>query len=173
MGRAVNDHFKEGQPLAIYMKVPFTEGSVTTAGYQGWIQLSSLQLDTDRSLSAEVATLANRAHGVPRFSLFNISKLVDESSPGLAGEAWHGSTGHDIEIAVVEPGIEKPVESVRYKLSKAMLSSYSFSSSGDRPNENFAFTYALIEIKFTPHDNAGRAGTTGRVSYDLTINEKV
>lgn len=158
--------------MAIYMKVPFTKGSVTAKGYESWIALDSLQLDTDRSLSAEAATLSHRAHGVTRFSPFTISKQVDESSPGLAGEAWHGKTGHDIEIAVVEPG-NPPKESVRYKLSKAMLSSYSLSSGGDKPHENFSFTFALIEIKFTPHDSINRTGTPDRVSYDLSINEKV
>ncbi len=158
--------------MAIYMKVPFTSGSVTAKGYEAWIKLDSLQLDTDRSLSAEAATLQHRAHGVTRFSPFTVSKYVDESSPGLAGEAWHGKTGHDIEIAVVEPG-DKPKEFVRYKLSKAMLDSYCVTSGGDRPHESFSFTFALIEMKFTPHDLANRGGTPDRVSYDLSINEKV
>ena len=155
--------------MAIYMKVPFTSGSVTAAGYIAWIELESMQLDSNRNLSAEVATLEHRKHGVTRFSPFNITKQVDESSPGLIGEAWYGKAGHDIEIAVVEPG-QVPKEFVRYKLSKAMLCSYSVSTGGGRPHENFSLTFALIEMKFTPHDSENRSSTPDKVSYDLSLN---
>jgi type VI secretion system secreted protein Hcp len=157
--------------LAIFMKVPFTSGSVTSAGYQSWIELDSLDLETDRSLSAEVATLNHRKHGVTRFSPLTVTKTIDESSPALIGEAWYGKTGHDIEIVVAEQG-KVPKEYVRYKLSKAMLQSYSVGSNGEQPHETFSFTFAHIEIKFTPHDDANRPDTPDRVAYDLSLNEQ-
>ena len=152
--------------MSIYMKVPFASGSVTAKGYIDWIELDSLQLDSDRNLSTEWATGKQKNLGKTRFSPFNITKRVDESSPSLISEAWTMHGAHTIEIAVVEPG-DTPKEFVKFTLSNAVISSYSVSSAGDRPFENFSLTFDSIEMKFTPHDAANRGGTANRVSYDL------
>ena len=158
--------------MAIYMKVPFTQGSVTAKGYKGWINIQSMQLEADRSL-AFGGNVPREKRGVPKFSPITIVKAIDEASPGLVREALMGSGG-SVEIAVVEPTTDAPREYVRYTLTGALLTSYlvsSASSAGERPVETFTLTYGFIEMRFTAHNALGAATTADSVSYDLEVNQ--
>jgi type VI secretion system secreted protein Hcp len=153
--------------MAIYMKVPFAQGSVTAAGYTNWIHIDSLQLDIEKNLSMETGSLKQRASGVPHFSVFTVTKYTEDASPGLLDEVVHGMSGHVIEIAVAEAG-DKPKEFVRYKLTDAMPCAYCVSAAGESPHERLSFSYSKIEVAFTPHDTANRGSSPVRVAYDLS-----
>jgi type VI secretion system secreted protein Hcp len=152
--------------MAIYMKVPYASGSVTATKYQGWIEVDSLQLGVDRSVAMETGSLKARASGVPRFTEFTITKYTEDSSPGILSELMTGTSGHTVEIAVVEVG-DAPKEVVKYILTDAIVSSYSVSASGESPHERLAFSYSAIEMAFTPRDKINKGAGAVRVSYDL------
>ncbi len=90
--------------MAIYMKVPGADGSVTAAGYEKWIQLQSMQFGVGRYVGMDTGNLANRAEGLPNFSEVTVSKETDEASHALLNDAVLGKAGKKIEIAVVEVG---------------------------------------------------------------------
>ena len=153
--------------MAIYMKVPFASGSAKAAGYVKWVKVDSMSMSVDRSVSMETGTLKARAGGVPRFSLFTVTKAVEDASPGLFGEVVRGMSGHTVEVAVTEAG-DAPKEFVRYTLTDAMVCSYDASASGDSPHERITFSYSSIELAFTPHDTTNRGNTKERVQYDMS-----
>jgi type VI secretion system secreted protein Hcp len=158
--------------MAIYMKVPGAEGSVTASGYEKWIELDSMQFGVGRMVTMDTGNLANRASGLPSFSEITVSKATDDSTYGLLNDAILGKDGKTIELAVVEPG-DKPTEYVKYELSDAIISSYSMSAAGDRPHESVSISYAKVEVSFTTHDKANKGGGVPRVGYDLALGTKV
>jgi type VI secretion system secreted protein Hcp len=158
--------------MAIYMKVPGADGSVTASGYEKWIELDSMQFGVGRMVTMDTGNLANRASGLPSFSEITVSKATDDSTYGLLNDAILGKEGKTIELAVVEPG-DKPTEYVKYELSDAIISSYSMSAAGDRPHESVSISYAKVEVSFTTHDKANKGGGVPRVGYDLALGTKV
>jgi len=158
--------------MAIYMKVPGAEGSVTASGYEKWIELDSMQFGVGRMVTMDTGNLANRASGLPSFSEITVSKATDDSTYGLLNDAILGKDGKKIEIAVVEPG-DKPTEYVKYTLEDAIISSYSMSAAGDKPHESVSISYAKVEVSFTTHDKANKGGGVPRVGYDLALGTKV
>ena len=157
--------------MAIYMKVPGADGSVTASGYEKWIELDSMQFGVGRSVSMITGNMANRAAGLPSFSEITVSKETDDSTFGLLNEAVLGKEGKKIEIAVVEPG-DKPTEYVKYELEDAIISSYSMSATGSRHHESASISYAKVTVSFTTHDKANKGGAVPRVAYDLTKGTK-
>lgn len=157
--------------MAIYMKVPGADGSVTSSGYEKWIELDSMQFGVGRSVSMVTGNIANRSAGLPSFSEVTVSKEMDDSSFGLLNEAVLGKEGKKIEIAVVEPG-DKPTEYVKYELEDAIFSSYSMSAAGSRPHESASISYSKVTVSFSTHDKANKAGGVPRVIYDLAKGTK-
>jgi type VI secretion system secreted protein Hcp len=158
--------------MAIYMKVPGADGSVTASGYEKWIELDSMQFGVGRMVTMDTGNLANRSSGLPSFSEITVSKTTDDSTYGLLNDAILGKEGKKIEIAVVEPG-DKPTEYVKYTLEDAIISSYSMSAAGDKPHESVSISYAKVEVAFTTHDKANKGGGVPRVGYDLALGTKV
>jgi len=158
--------------MAIYMKVPGADGSVTAAGYEKWIELDNMQFGVNRSVSMETGNMANRAAGLPQFSEIIVSKETEDSTYGVLNEAVLGKEGKEIELAVVEPG-DTPTEYVKYKIKDALFSSYSMSAAkGGKPYENATISYSFVEISFTTHDKANKGGGVPRVAYDLAKGQK-
>jgi len=157
--------------MAIYMKVPGADGSVTASGYEKWIELDSMQFGVGRSVAMVTGNMANRASGLPSFSEITVSKETEDSTYGLLNEAVLGKEGKKIELAVVEPG-DTPTEFVKYVLEDAIVSSFSMSASGGKPHESISISYSKIEIAFTTHDKANKGGGVPRIVYDLAAGKK-
>jgi type VI secretion system secreted protein Hcp len=158
--------------MAIYMKVPKAEGSVTAEGYKKWIELDSMQFGVGRMVTMDTGNMANRSVGLPAFSEITVSKNTDDSTFGLLQDALMAKEGKQIIMAVVEPG-DDPTEYIKYELEDAIISSYSMSAGGGgRPSESISISYAKIVVSFTTHDRANKGGAVPRVSYDLAKGNK-
>jgi type VI secretion system secreted protein Hcp len=158
--------------MAIYMKVPGADGSVTASGYEKWIELDSMDFGVNRTVSMNTGNMANRAAGLPSFSEVSVSKATDDSTYGLLNDAVLGKEGKEIELAVVEPG-DKPEEYVKYLLKDAIISSYHMSAGPEgEPVESITISYSFVEVAFTTHDKANKGGGVPRVAYDLAAGTK-
>jgi type VI secretion system secreted protein Hcp len=161
--------------MSIYMKVPGVDGSVTTKGYEKWIELTSLGFGVSRQVAMDVGNVSNRAAGLPQFSEVSVSKEMDESSYGLMNDAVLGKEGKLFEIACVEVG-DTAVETVKYDLDNSIISSYSPSGSGGqgggRPYESMSISFSKITASFSSKDKAGASGAKPRVIYDLATASK-
>ena len=158
--------------MAIYMKVPGADGSVTASGYEKWIELDSVQFGVGRPVDMTTGNMANRASGLPSFSEITVSKETEDSTYGLLNEAVLGTEGKKVELAVVEPG-DTPTEFVKYVMEDVIISSYSMSASGGgKPHESISLSYSKIEIAFTTHDKANKGGGVPRIVYDIAAGKK-
>jgi len=163
--------------MAIYMKVPGVDGSVTSKGYEKQIELQSMNFAVFRPVDMTVGNVANRKAGLPNFQEISISKVMDESSYGCLKEAVMATSGAEIEITLVEAG-DDPTEFVKYTLTDTFFSSYNMSGQGgaglgkEAIQESASLSFSKIEVAFTPADSKGSAGTPQRVLYNLATGSK-
>ena len=151
--------------MAIYMYLPYATGSVTSAQYPDWIKIDSFSFGIDRNTAMETGDLTARASGVARFSQFQIRKELEESTPPILSELVRGTSGQDVEIAMVKG--DGPVEIVRYLLKDAIVSSYEVVGDVGAPNEVLRFTYSELEVAVTPRNTANKKSGAIRFNHSL------
>ena len=152
--------------MAIYMKLPYATGSVTSEKYPDWIKVDGFSFGIDRNTAMETGDLTARASGVARFSQFQIRKELDESTPPILNELVMATRGQNVEIAMVKTG-DKPVEIVRYILKDAIVSSYEVVGDVGAPNEVLRFTYSEFEVAVTPRTSANKRSGAVRFNHSL------
>jgi len=152
--------------MAIYLKLDGVTGAVTASGYEGWIALESVTFSVERTVEQITGDMENRARNLPQCELISCSKQCDQASYGILNEAVKGNAGKNAEIHVCEPG-DAPTPYVEYKMKDVIICSFEQSSDGDQPSEDFKLSFSDVEVKFTPHDASGAAGSPGIVGYDL------
>lgn len=136
-------------------------------GSKGWIEIGSVQFGCGRSISMTVGSSSKREAGAPNISELTITKMMDSTSPLFFQETLIGKAT-TAKIDLVETGSDQLNTFLEITLTNAMVSSYSVSSGGDRPSESISISFTKIEYKYTPYDDAHKAGTAVPVAYDLT-----
>jgi type VI secretion system secreted protein Hcp len=123
-------------------------GEVKAKGYEGWIQLQSAQLGTNRSITTPTGT--NREASAPATQEIVITKLMDSVSTALSREALYGE-GKLIVIAFVK---EDGTTSMTLVLQNTLISSYSVSGHGgvtdSRPTESLSINFTKITFEMSP-----------------------
>lgn len=156
--------------MACYMDYDGVEGAVTAAGYEGQVALEGVEFSIERDVEQIVGDMQNRAKNLPVVEKVKCTKQGDQSSYALIQEAVMGK-GKNCTISIVEPG-DTPTEFLRYELKDCIISSYSQSSDGDQPSEEFEISFSFLTYVYTAHDSGGNAATVGRISYDMQTGKK-
>ena len=152
--------------MAIYIKIGDIKGNVTAKGHEDWIEVESAQFGIGRSIPMAVGTVSNREASHPSLSEVSVVKKMDDSSPYLFQEACVGKSAK-VLIHVTKTG-EKALDNiVEYTLEHSMISSYSVSSTGEKPHESLSFSYTKIEMKYLVWGEGHEQITQIPVSYDL------
>lgn len=145
--------------MPIFMKFEGIVGPVTHRGEKGWIQLESCQLGVGRGVSA--GQRESRESAAPQIHEIVITKLQDSSSTGLFTEAMSGKE-KKVTVEFVQ-GNEAPYLSI--ELENVLISSYSISSSSDKPMESLSLnftkaTYTTSQLSSSkdPKNNKDKAG---------------
>jgi type VI secretion system secreted protein Hcp len=159
--------------MAIYMKYssPDIKGGVTTEGYTGQIEINSFQFGVGRGVGSPTGGSSNREASTPSVSEITLTKAYDEASGGLIKEAYSGAGTGTVVISFVRTDGGGGVSYLEYTLSDVMLSGYSISSGGDKPNESISLNFVKIETRITPQNKDGTTGTAYNVSYDLGLQK--
>ena len=67
--------------MPIYMQFPGAQGQVVAAGYQGWIELTSVGFGMDRPTDSRLGASGYAAPGKLTVHPITITKNTDSSSP--------------------------------------------------------------------------------------------
>jgi type VI secretion system secreted protein Hcp len=125
-------------------------GEVTAKGYEGWIQLQSAQLGTNRNITTPTGRGTNREATAPATQEIVITKLQDSVSTALYKESLYGE-GKLIVIAFVK---EDGTTSMTLVLQNTLISSYSVSGHGgvtdSRPTESLSINFTNITFEMSP-----------------------
>jgi type VI secretion system secreted protein Hcp len=153
--------------MAIYVKYGDIKGNATHDKHKEWLDVQSLQWSVNRSIATKSGSSQNREASEPSLSEVSLFKEMDAASPKLLTEACTGAAGKKVEIHLVSTG-SPGVTYAEYELTNGLISSYSMSSSGDRPTESLTISFTKIQFKYTPYDDKHKAGDPITVSYDVS-----
>jgi len=153
--------------MALYMKYGNINGEVKTKGFEGWIELHSVQWGVGRGISSGAGGQSKREASVPSLSEVTVTKTMDNSSPELLKEALGGKLNTKVEIALTRTDQGgKHVAFQTYTLSDTGISGYSMSAGGDHPVESISLNFAKIESKHVSLDS-GMRSQSKNFSYDI------
>ncbi|OUS13022.1 hemolysin-coregulated protein [Gammaproteobacteria bacterium 53_120_T64] len=158
--------------MAIYMNYDglAVKGSVTSKGYEDWIDISSFQFGVGRGISMEVGGMQEREATRPSISEVSLSKAMDAASGGLFQASVAGSEGVKVLIHIVRTGAKEVQTYATYELEQCLVSSYSVSADGGgSPHESVSLSFAKIMLDLSNVDGSGVNATSMKVGYDLAM----
>lgn len=159
--------------MPIYMQIDNIPGSVTAQGYNGWIELKSIDFGADRPITTKPGYVSDRESSKPNINEIAITKALDKTSPNLFSEACSG-TGKTVKISICNTGSSAYLE---LTLSKTLISKYKVSSvngeSTVQHNEEIGLNFEKIEVRYTPYGPDGDSGSPVATGYDLSTATKV
>ena len=100
-------------------------------------------------------TSADREASKPAISELSVTKLMDAASPAIFTEACVGK-GKIVKIDLCTVGSDQIDTYMSYELEDCMISGYSVSTGGDRPQESLSFSFTKMTMKFIPYDKNGK-----------------
>jgi len=146
------------------MQVDGIKGSVTTHGYEGWIELSSFHWGLSRSIGTAASGSTGREASNPTIGEIVVTMLSDASSAELVRYCLAGALDKKFTISFTTTPV-RPFEFLKYELENVGLSQFSVNSEGDIPMESLSLNFTKITATFTPLESG--IGGPQTVGYDL------
>jgi len=162
--------------MPIYMKYDGVDGSVTAAGHEKWIELSSAQFGVNRHITNPSGRGTNREAAVPSVSEIVVTKPTDCASTGLFRESLHGE-GKKVKIDFCKTDKDKFEAYMTVELENVMVSSYNVSGAGGtdtthgRPMESLTLNFTKITYSTTAMDSANKTAKPDRASWDAATGK--
>jgi len=152
--------------MPIYVKYASIDGDVTATGHEKWIEVNSFQWGVGRGISSPVGASADRESSAPSVSEIVVTKPTDVATIKILDEALHGE-GQDVTIDFCKTDKGQLNVFLSYTLNNTMISGYSASSDGDRPQESLSFNFTKIECRDVGLGAKNEDGSPATVGYDL------
>lgn len=146
--------------MPIYLKTPYTNGSVTTPEYFGYVECSSMSFGAQHPASMEVGSRAEHALADTVFSEIVLTKEMESSTTELLDALSNHRQSEDVTITLTRQGSSKILEYAVYELKGVLLNSYSMQASGDgTTSETITLTYTEIDLVFIHGETDNTKGT--------------
>jgi len=148
------------------------KGDVTEEKHAGWIELNSFQWGVGRGISSPTGGAADRESSAPSVSEIVVTKATDMATIKLVNEALQGE-GKDVKIDFCKTDKGNLEAYLQYTLTNTMISGYSLSSGGDRPQESLSLNFTKVECKNIGMKAANDTGDPETITYDLALAKVV
>jgi type VI secretion system secreted protein Hcp len=152
--------------MPIYLQYGSIAGDVTAAGHEKWIEVNSFQWGVGRGISSPTGGSSDREASAPSVSEIVVTKATDVSSTKLFNESLQGE-GQSVTIDFCKTDKGQLEVYMTYTLTDCMISGFSMSSGGERPQESISLNFTKVEYKNTPQGSAGDPGSPDSVTYDV------
>lgn len=134
----------------LFLQLPGIEGESTAQGHEQWIELTSYQFGASNP--------DPRAASAPSVSELVVTKSVDLSSPLLFQAVGAGTAFANALLDVTRTAAGQTQTYMKYELSDVFITSYSVSSSGERPTESLSLNFTKVEFSYFPQLPNGALG---------------
>ena len=149
------------------------KGTSTVSAHTDWITIDAVQMGVGRAITTSGGG-ADRDTSNPSFSEVTMTKATDIASADLFMEAVCSKSLGKAELHFIQTGGADKKQQVflTVELEDAIVSSYSVSSSGERPTETISLNFTKISYKYDSF--SGEKVTTGTAKkWDLEANAKI
>jgi type VI secretion system secreted protein Hcp len=154
--------------MPIYVKYDVINGDVTESQHKQWIEVNSFQWGVGRGISSPTGGSSDRESSAPSVSEIVVTKPTDIATVNLLNEALQGD-GKDVTIDFAKTDKSQLSVYLSYTLNNTMISGYSISSGGDRPQESLSFNFTKIMCRDIGLGAKNDAGDPATVGYDLAL----
>jgi type VI secretion system secreted protein Hcp len=154
--------------MPIYVKYAAIDGDVTAKGHEKWIEVNSFQWGVGRGISSPTGGSADRESSAPSVSEIVVTKPTDIATVKMLDEALEGE-GVDVTIDFVKTDKGNLSVYLSYTLNNTMISGYSMSSGGDRPQESLSFNFTKVMMTDVGLGAKNDDGQPATVGYDLAL----
>jgi len=154
--------------MPIYVQYAAIKGDVTAAGHENWVEVNSCQWGVGRGISSPTGASADRESSAPSVSEIVVTKPTDIATTDLLNEALQGE-GQDVTIDFCKTDKGNLSVYLSYTLNNTMISGYSVSSGGDRPQETLSFNFTKIMVRDIGLGAKNEDGGPATVGYDLAL----
>ncbi len=155
--------------MGIYWKPDkAAKGDATEKGHDKWIKVESVSLNSGRSVRTLTGRAADRQAEPGQVSELTITKDMDTSSMNLFKGTCVGH-GEKMVVDVTRAGgLDDKAEIVylKYTLENALITGYSFVSTGGKPTETLTINFTKITMAYTPQDAAAKSTGTIPVTFE-------
>jgi type VI secretion system secreted protein Hcp len=161
--------------MPIYIKYGDIKGDVTADGHKGtdgWVEVNSFQFGVGRGISSPTGGSADREASAPSISEIVVTKPMDKSSYRWMEESLTGE-GVSVTIDFVKTDKGTLETYAQYTLDNGMVSGYSVSSGGDRPQESISINFTKVIYSFTEMTAKNEKGDAPKTGYDIALGKKV
>ena len=155
--------------MPIYVKYDVINGDVTEAGHVQWIEVNSFQWGVGRDISSPTGGAADRESSAPSVSEIVVTKPTDIATVKLLGEAAAEGDGKDVTIDFCKTYKGNLSVYLSFVLNNTMISGYSLSSGGDRPQESLSFNFTKVMMTDVGLGAKNDEGQPATVGYDLGL----
>jgi type VI secretion system secreted protein Hcp len=152
--------------MPIYIEFEGVKGDVTADGHEKWIEVNSFQWGVGRGITSPVGGSADREASAPSVSEITVSKTSCSASANLLREALWGE-GKKVKVEFCKTDKDKLEPYYTFELENVMVSGYSMSSGGDRPQESLSFNFTKVTFNDVQMGAKNETGQPDRVHYDL------
>jgi type VI secretion system secreted protein Hcp len=152
--------------MPIYVQYDVIKGDVSESSHSQWVEVNSFQWGVGRGISSPVGGSADRESSAPSVSEIVVTKPTDISTVKLLDEALEGD-GKDVTIDFCKTDKGKLSVYLSFVINNTMISGYSLSSGGDRPQESLSFNFTKINCTDVGLGAKNDQGQPATVGYDL------
>ncbi len=144
------------------------KGDAQQSGHEDWINLTSIQRGVGRTITTS-GSGKDRETSTPNFSEVSCSKDADIASNEIFAQAIYGKKiSEKAVVHFIQTGGEGADQIyMELELYEPIISSYSSSSGGERPMENFSISFTKIVQKYTQFDAGGTQTQATDKGFDL------
>ncbi len=159
--------------MAIYLEFDGIKGNVTADGYKDQVKIESASFAVSREVGMETGNMSNRESGRPNFSVVNLTKVADGSTPSFFKASILGASGKKATLRFVQTGDDDALkEFIAYELEDCIVSQYHFSANDDQtPHEAIALSFSKCTVSYTGHDATNKGTGPSRFGYDVAAGK--
>ncbi|SRR5579883_16149 len=154
--------------MPIYVKYDVINGDVTESSHSQWIEVNSFQWGVGRGISSPTGGSSDRESSAPSVSEIVVTKPTDIATIKLLDEALEGD-GKDVTIDFCKTDKGNLSVYLSYTLNNTMISGYSMSSGGDRPQESLSLNFTKVACKDVGLGAKNDEGQPATVTYDIGL----
>ncbi len=153
--------------MQAYMHIEkIAKGQVTEKDHKAWIYIQTFGFGVAQESSGDPSQQGKLVAGAVHYSEVQVSKEADTTSPEIGKFVSGGKTVGLVKIHVCDD-TNKAEPVVALELSDCLISSYSISGGGGRPQESISFRYSKIKMSCTAIDEKGAKGATADYTWSL------
>ncbi len=161
--------------MAIYLKTPDVKGSVSTQGFEGWVDLRSFQFSgISQQVQQRSGNMAERLGGGLSFGYIYLQKTPDQTTPYWFSCAHSSKVIPNIEIDFVMAGTP-PFAYQKINLTNVVISHFSqeYAAGDALATELLTLAFDTIQMGYVPRTADNQMGSPVIAGYNIAQAQKL